>query len=308
VDLYNGYAGVEPTTVAKSNEWYFRNAQETWFEENLLLTYVFFENNVDEDLFSKVIERYGNYPVSQRGGPLFFSLMTAMLMSQSERAALAMRKRLEGLNLQTLKGESVPRAVSLIRATIKYLTVINKRPDDMIDMLLKIFQTSSISNFNEHFAHMERQRLLNTSMARASGLPVQDFTVEVLLSAAEDLYTQYVRTEDWLRVKHATTSTFVTCWNCGDDHTLSDCKKERNDNAPYLYDHKTKRWNKETTTKQGNVAATTDSGPTQQATQQTNLATSTGNATQQQRVLLANFKNEMNKMAEMMAAQFTNNA
>jgi hypothetical protein len=65
---------------------------DTWFEENLFVTYDFFQNNVADDLFLKVSKTYNQYPCSECGGPLFFILMLNQLLADTEEATASFQK------------------------------------------------------------------------------------------------------------------------------------------------------------------------------------------------------------------------
>jgi hypothetical protein len=57
---------------------------ESWFAQNLQLTYTFFSKNVSDDLWMKVSKTYEGFPAGQQGGPLFFILMMNHLLSDTE--------------------------------------------------------------------------------------------------------------------------------------------------------------------------------------------------------------------------------
>ena len=58
----------------------------TWFLQNLKLTHEHLSNNAEDGLVTKINETYFNYPIEQRGGPLFFKLMLDILQNNSEEA------------------------------------------------------------------------------------------------------------------------------------------------------------------------------------------------------------------------------
>ena len=92
----------------------------------------FFKNNVASDLAERVNETYANYPMEARGGPLFFVIMMEMILSQTEEAVIALQSRLKRMDLKTIQGEHVDRAISLCRAALTRLETFGKVPDDIV--------------------------------------------------------------------------------------------------------------------------------------------------------------------------------
>ena len=236
INLYDHYDSISIQMVARSNEWYTIHTTANYYAENLTLTFTFFENNMDDDLFSKNMETYQKFPAIQRGGSLLFIIMMALLVSQTEEAALKLKERLEKLDLKDIPGEDVPKAVSLIRSALKRLGKF--RPDDIVKTLLRIFQTSSYPEFNATFAQLERQRQAAHAFAAVSGKPVEaTYTQEeIILHLAEQLYRTYLATDDWLGLKIKAAGfqsaeggvRILVCWNCAGNHNLDQCPKPRN--------------------------------------------------------------------------------
>jgi hypothetical protein len=55
----------------------------------------YMKNNVTENLWNKVLEKYKPFQEKQKGGPLFFKLMMNQLLSNTESAAKALVERVE---------------------------------------------------------------------------------------------------------------------------------------------------------------------------------------------------------------------
>jgi hypothetical protein len=75
--------------VAQSNEFYRTYVHDETFTENRKLTLDYMKNNVNENLWNKVLEKYKTFQEKQKGGPLFFKLMMNQLLSNTESAAKA---------------------------------------------------------------------------------------------------------------------------------------------------------------------------------------------------------------------------
>jgi hypothetical protein len=81
-------------------------------------------------------------------------------LSQTEGEVLALQLCLKKLDLRTIPGENVDKALSLARAAIVWLETFNKVHEDLVRSLLKVFQMSSVGSFNEILKDMEEQGYL----------------------------------------------------------------------------------------------------------------------------------------------------
>jgi hypothetical protein len=183
-----------------------------------------------------------SYPNEARGGPLFFVIMMELLLSQTEEAVIALQTKLKKMDLKSIPGENVERAVSLSRAALVRLETFGKVPDDIIRILLRIFQTSSVPAFNEFFHHLEQQRKVEQAMSTTK-TEETNVTTQNILRAATIQYRSLWEENLWTGVRNGT-STFSTsttandkggksphskCWNCGDvNHSLPNCPKPLN--------------------------------------------------------------------------------
>lgn len=230
-DLYTEYPVLTPDDVARSNKWYNQWPKEDTYRENLNLTYKFFENNCSPSLFEKVSETYDSYTEEEKGGPLFFVIMINAIMSQTEEASLSLQTRLKRLDLKDIPGENVDKAVGLLRAVIRRLKIFNRLPEDIVRTLLRIFQTSSVPAFNNVFANMEQQRLLNqvTNGLADKGL----LTLDNIFKVAGSFYQLMREESQWTGESTLGTdgSIFLsrTCWNCGGTgHDVTSCTRPKN--------------------------------------------------------------------------------
>ena len=231
-NLYTEYATISPDMVAASNKWYNSWPKGPTWQENLNWTHQFFEYNVAPEVAEKVNEIYMLYPIETRGGPLYFILLMNQLLSQTEEAVLALQVRLKKLNLKNIPGENVDKAISLARAAILRLETFNKTPEDLVRNLLKSFQTTSVSSFNEVFRHMEKQRFLD----QALGGGKDKLTATGIFNVAAAQYRLLWEEGEWTGIRTQGEAIFTNqtnavrgvCWNCGgSDHQLPDCKLPR---------------------------------------------------------------------------------
>lgn len=236
IDLYKNHANVTELQVAKSNEWYQTMTEDPnnkWFCQNMNLTYEYFTNNVEEKLATKVKETYLKYPPEQRGGPLFFKIMIDILQNSSSEAAQYLISTVKGIHISNYSGENVEDVVSLIRgATSRLENLVDTNgesliPKDFVDDLIKIFQTTSVTEFNDLFSHYSRA---NTLSEFITGPTAPKPTISQILKFAEIQYRKLYRSGQWTGVTTKLTETaFITnekemkCFNCGGKHHLSKC-------------------------------------------------------------------------------------
>jgi hypothetical protein len=69
--------------------------EEDTFTENLKLPLDYMKNNVTENLWNKVMEKYKPFYEKQKGVPWCFKLMMNQLLSNTEAAAKALVERVE---------------------------------------------------------------------------------------------------------------------------------------------------------------------------------------------------------------------
>jgi hypothetical protein len=70
-DLYADYSNISVEDVAKSNEFYRTYVEEETFAKNHKIALDYMKNNVAENLWNKVLEKYKPFHEKQKGGPLF---------------------------------------------------------------------------------------------------------------------------------------------------------------------------------------------------------------------------------------------
>jgi hypothetical protein len=236
-DLYTEYPDITIEDVARSNEWYRKWMNEACFAQNLQLTYSFFQNNVSEDLWMKVSETYESYTTGEQGGPLFFILMMNHLLSDTEEAASSLVQKVKTFEIKKVIGEDISKVVSLLRGAINRLTSIHKLPDDIVKVLLGVFQTTSVDEFNATFNLLAKQRK-QSAVLRQTGAST-GITASHIFTLAESEYRDMMLDNKWTGVLTTGESAFNAgmgndrfkpeCFNCGGDHHAKECKKPRDE-------------------------------------------------------------------------------
>lgn len=264
VNLYTQYTQVTLAQVAVSNYWYntwVNPTKQPWVRENMQLTYSQLAAHTTVELHQKILETYSRFEVSYRGGPLYFKIMVDLLVSSFTQVADSMIKSITNLKISSVKGEDVMKIVSLIRAGLTRLATINRIPPNMPPVVLRVYQTSSVPEFNEVFRHLELnmsifnsntvvqapQNLLSDPLVTVQNQDTLLQTCETWNSFAETKYTELSYEGKWCvgtnqqdpsihlakmpaRIFKASALLNQCCWNCGEEgHSLKDCPHQRND-------------------------------------------------------------------------------
>lgn len=265
VNLLQHYHNMTIEAVAASNYWYnvyLDNTACPYYQQNQRLTYRFLKNHCTSELTQKVLEVYNRYPATQRGGPLFFIIMIQMLVVQDEKLAQRYVKMMEELRICNVPGEDVGKVVSALRVVCTSLYSLRFLPPNAVDLVLTVYQSSSVEEFNAVFATQARTRRfesltrsgtkgmrLKRSLLGQSTYDEQTElheAIEVLHDAAQSLYTElkpqwtvptetkdntaFVNMTDRIQVCKAALLLSGVCWNCGEKgHLLHKCPKPKNE-------------------------------------------------------------------------------
>ena len=178
LDIIHNYANIEESQVLASIT-FLRKYGQYFDLQNLDWSHELLINCCDAILSSKIKERLSGYTIKTQGAPLFLYLMLQLIISTPEEASKPLLTRLDNLKIHQVEGENVLNIVSLVRKAVYSLTLVHKLPDDIVDKLFDIFQTSSIKEFNSMFSAMKIQRRIDQRT-----LHVGRFTPEVIFETA----------------------------------------------------------------------------------------------------------------------------
>jgi hypothetical protein len=154
VNMYKQYRFITPVQVAISNFWYslwINPIKQLWHRENLHLSYLMLVNHTMQELHQKVIETYNKFLSQYHGGPLYFKLVVDSLVTNLERMSSALLKHMTEYKMCDIKGEDMSCAVPLLCNGCDRLHSIHHLPQDMLHILVKVYQTTSNTEFNKLF-------------------------------------------------------------------------------------------------------------------------------------------------------------
>ena len=248
-DLFEDYSKLHKTIVANSNAWYNSWIHEDYVRENMSYSYTMLQKNTDESLWNKCLEDYEEFHPIQRGGPLMLFLILKRIQDTSESALETFKKQVRKLKISSIKGEDVDVAVSLIKSTYKILTGASTAdrsyvPDDFNQTVVKVFQTTSVRDFNQTFKDLERNVLERADMY---SLAPEWPTVSSLVNLATNSYSRMKVANKWHGTGSGKAAAFAAqtpdrsttssvqrpkrrCFGCGKDtHLLPDCPEPRDE-------------------------------------------------------------------------------
>jgi hypothetical protein len=238
-DLYTEYPDITIEDVVQSNKWYRTWMNEEWFIQNLQLTHTFFQHNVSDELWMKISETCEAFKAGEKGGPLFFILMMNHLLSDTEEAASALVTKVKTFKIRKLPGKDIYKVVSLLRGAINCLNYIHKLPEDIIKILLQVFQTSLVADFNSTFLLLEKQRKQQAVLLRTGAPP--DILASDIFTFAESKYRDMQTQNKWSGVHIKGELAFhagspgpgrvqQVCFNCGGTNHVKQCTLPRDGN------------------------------------------------------------------------------
>ena len=149
----------------------------------------------------KSFEQYETYPKAQSCSPLLFIVMIKLLNSYAGESMKHLKTMTKNLYLSDLKGENVQHLVSLVQGTYKCLKWLNIVSDNIINEILAILQTSSVTEFNEYLKHYKKTVETMQDMSDAGNDMLKHMDLDNLLHIAENKYKSLMSIGKWTRTK-----------------------------------------------------------------------------------------------------------
>ena len=161
-DLWTDYHRVTPKQVAASCTFYYTygDDQHTNIISTLQWSYRHFEKNVESNLFTRINNDFLDYPITSQGGPLFFKLLVDALSVSNDAHLLALQAVVYKYNIKTdCEAEDINDAVAMLKGISEniFSAKDNVLPEQYVHKLLKVFQTTSVPPFNDHFKRLEQE-------------------------------------------------------------------------------------------------------------------------------------------------------
>ena len=216
--LRENSTGASIEEVARSNMHYNQFGQ-AYDVQDLNWTQELLENSCDPTLRDKLMEILVLSPRAQHGGPLFYRIMMGLITTTTAEATRMMVTRITTMKIRDLPGEDVSKAVSTIRGAMQHLETAQAVPNDIRNILMDIFEKTSVPEFNNIFTVMKSQAKIDVTT---------QLTVDRILLLAETNYHDMKERGIWNAP--VTVRGLITCWNCNEEgHSARNCSKPKNE-------------------------------------------------------------------------------
>jgi hypothetical protein len=165
IDLLKEFWTVSAEEVALSCEWWNSHGHFTdsdgdsqTFGRDMNWSYLHFKNHTEEVLYNEIDKQFQTYEQRQRGGPLFFKLLTDVLLVSNEQSLSSLETIITKYNIAIDAKDDLPEAVKVINAvslTIQAMRGDGKKsplPDKYVVDIIKVLKTTSVDVFNTKIA------------------------------------------------------------------------------------------------------------------------------------------------------------
>jgi hypothetical protein len=134
-------------------------------------SYLHFKNHVEDILYNEIDKIFQTYEKREQGGPLFFRLLTDILLVSNEQSLASLESTITKYNIAVDAKDDLPEAVKIINAvsiTIKAMRGDGKKsplPDKYVVDIIKVLKTTSVDTFNlemsEFHSNLDLLRLMD---------------------------------------------------------------------------------------------------------------------------------------------------
>ena len=245
VDLLKEFWTVTEKEVALSCAWWNvhghfkdKNNNNQTFGRDMNWSYLHFKSHVDEILYNEIDKQFQAYDKKQRGGPLFFKLLTDVLLVSNEQSLAALETTITKYNVAVDGKDDLPEAVKVLHAvstTIQAMRGDGKKsslPDKYVVDMIKVLKTTSVDEFNKKMAEFHSNLDLLRLMDDKDTINTPEMLTKTFLftnKVYKELFNDGVWQECFLQKAKSTFNAggFVfwknRCWNC----KKSGCNKNR---------------------------------------------------------------------------------
>ena len=190
--------------IAESLEWMKLYATEASasFLDDVEWSHTFLLNSMEEDLQESVhMTLIKNFRGECMGGPLTFAIMIDKIINLSEIAIEGMISHIKQYEIKSVPGENVEKICRRFQYALKRLENNGSLSRDLITALFKVFQTTTVTEYNELFKLWKRSLDL-TGETRP--------TYQQILDKAMEWYSNMMVAGEWKIDPLSTSSTFKT--------------------------------------------------------------------------------------------------
>jgi len=198
--LYDDYGSIDEDLVKASSLWLTQVSKGTMGKaimQSLQRSEEHLSNSMMDELHVRCMERYRKAPTAEWGGPLLFKIIMDILLLNTQDAA---NHLIAKYDLKKVREEDVTTVASTVGAVVKRLEQMKDPithrpylPDDLNEKLLKVFQTTSVEEFDETFKFIKKQA---ESQAKGGANPSYP-PVDEISEKAKEVYQKLVAKGEW---------------------------------------------------------------------------------------------------------------
>ena len=243
LEVLSDFRQVSTEEVALSCAWWNlhghykdKEGEKQSYGRDMNWSYLHFKSHVDEVLYNDTDKLFNNYPKKERGGPLFFKLLTDAVLSANEDSLAALESTIKNYNIAENGKDDVPEAIKILEAGSKLITAMRDDgsskptlPDKFVIKLIKVLCTTSVEVFNKKMeayqGSLELALLCDGKKINTPAVLKKVFTV------ARTFHKELFDDGIWeTEVQSKAKSTFSSfwrnrCWNCEKENcNLRKCK------------------------------------------------------------------------------------
>jgi hypothetical protein len=153
------------------------NAKQS-YGRDMNWSYLHFKNHVDEVLYNDTDKLFNTYKKKQRGGPLFFKLLTNAVLSANEDSLSALESTIKNYKIAEDGKDDVPEAIKILQAGSKLITAMRddgskkpNLPDKFVVNVISVLCTQQALKFSikrwNHIKEVWNWLFLSTLLKRS---------------------------------------------------------------------------------------------------------------------------------------------
>ena len=206
VDMFDVGERFTQAELESHSYWCNTNDNAAYATSNMLLRDIII-NNLKPDLRRKIDVQLESIALDRQGGALTLFLVRQAVVRASSKHTESIIKGLKNLKITDFSGENIDEVVRVSRNNLAVLTSANAVPGSINKILLKMFQTSSNTDFNKVFETWQ------------IGTVVQNLnpTREDIFDKALEVYATLTDERTWLKVKKKKGASFAAVTEQGSD-------------------------------------------------------------------------------------------
>jgi len=233
VNLLTDFRKVSIDDVALSCSWW--NLHGHYFDKSdkkhslgcdMNWSYLHFKNHVEEVLYNDVDKLFQEFEQRERGGALFFKLLTDVVLSSNEESLAALESTIKQYNIAKNGNDDILEATKILKAGSKSILAMRDDgsgkyalPESFVSDIVGVYTTSSVDVFNKRMAQYHTQLEINCLMAGEDTINTA-VILNRTFKLADTVYTKLFNSGAWqaATLQKAASSFAIfwknRCWNC----------------------------------------------------------------------------------------------